>query len=206
MDLSFFLRGLAIGFSIAAPVGPIGLLCIQRTLDKGRSSGLASGLGAATADAIYGSVAGFGLAFVSSFLIDQQMWLRLIGGTFLIGLGLRIWFRRSVDAAAASQDTRGLVGDYASTLGLTLTNPVTIISFAAVFAGLGLGSQAGDYASATMLVSGVFAGSAAWWIILSSGVSAFRGMFSSGRMRLLNRVAGTVIVIFGVAAIVSVLV
>jgi len=204
LDPRFFLRGLAIGFSIAAPVGPIGLLCIQRTLDKGRSSGLVSGLGAATADAIYGSVAGFGLAFASTFLIDQQAWLRLIGGAFLIGLGVRIWLRRAVDATAASKDARGLAGDYASTLALTLTNPVTIISFAAVFAGLGLGSRGGDYTSAASLVSGVFAGSAAWWVILSSGVSALRGMFSPGRMRLLNRVAGTVIVIFGIAAILSV--
>jgi threonine/homoserine/homoserine lactone efflux protein len=203
LDFDFLLKGLAIGFSIAAPVGPIGLLCIQRTLAKGRSSGLISGLGAATADAFYGCVAAFGLAFVSTFLIDQQTWLRLIGGTFLIGLGLRIWFRRPADGATATANSQGLVSDYASTLALTLTNPVTIISFAAVFAGLGLGSRGGDYTSAAMLVFGVFAGSAAWWVILSSSVSAFRHMFSAGRMRLLNRFAGSVIVIFGIAAILS---
>jgi threonine/homoserine/homoserine lactone efflux protein len=205
LNLDFFLKGLAIGFSIAAPVGPIGLLCIQRTLAKGRSSGLISGLGAATADAMYGGVAGFGLAYVSTFLINQQTWLRLIGGTFLICLGLRIWFRKPVDATATTIKKQGLVSDYASTLALTLTNPVTIISFAAIFAGLGLGSQGqgGDYTSAAMLVSGVFAGSAAWWVFLSSAVGMFRRMFSPGRMRLLNRISGSVIVIFGLVAILS---
>ena len=203
MDAGFFLKGLAIGFSIAAPVGPIGLLCIQRTLAKGRTAGLVSGLGAATADAFYGGVAGFGLAFISTFLIDQQTWLRLIGGAFLIGLGTRIWFRPPADAAATPVKERGLVGDYGSTLALTLTNPVTIVSFAAVFAGLGLGSQGGDYTSAAMLVSGVFAGSASWWVCLSTGVGMFRRTFSPRRMTLVSKLAGSVIVIFGVVAILS---
>jgi len=203
LDLDFFLKGLAIGFSIAAPVGPIGLLVIQRTLANGRSSGLVSGLGAATADAFYGGVAGFGLAFVSTFLIDQQTWLRLVGGAFLIGMGVRIWLRKPVDATATTARNQGLAGDYASTLALTLTNPVTIISFAAVFAGLGLGSTGGDYTSAAALVSGVFTGSALWWVCLSGAVGAFRRMFSPGRMRLLNRLSGSVIVLFGIAAILS---
>ena len=118
MLFGFYFQGLAVGFSIAAPVGPIGLLCIQRSLTSGRVSGLVSGLGAATADAVYGSIAGFGIAFVSTFLVDQQMWIRLVGGAFLVYLGLRIWRSepRSTDAAAGSH---GLAGDYVSTVALT---------------------------------------------------------------------------------------
>src|SRR6266566_8617346 len=138
MDQSFFLRGVAIGFSIAAPVGPIGVLCIRRTLAEGRGCGFASGLGAATADAVYGCVAGFGLTSVSNLLVSQQTWLRLIGGLFLCYLGVKSFFARQARSAAASK-SGALTGAYASTFLLTLTNPMTILSFAAVFAGLGLG-------------------------------------------------------------------
>lgn len=204
MDPEFLLKGLAIGFSIAAPVGPIGLLCIQRTLSGGRSSGLASGLGAATADAFYGSVAGFGLAFVSTFLISEQALLRLVGGAFLILLGARTVLRKGGVSSGEGQRPHGYYGDYASTLALTLTNPLTIISFAAVFAGLGLGNHGGDYPDAVALVVGVFAGSAAWWLILSTAVGTMGHRFTPGTMRLLNVLAGAVIALFGIAAILSV--
>src|SRR3970040_603046 len=145
MDLGFLLRGLVIGFSIAAPVGPIGVLCIRRTLTEGRIAGFVSGLGAATADAFYGAIAGFGLTFISSFLIDQQFWLRLAGGFFLLYLGVKT-FRSSPPDNAALQDRSGIFGAYASTLVLTLTNPMTILSFAIIFAGLGLATaSAGGY-------------------------------------------------------------
>ena len=159
MDIRFLLRGLIIGFSIAAPVGPIGVLCIRRTLAAGRASGLVSGLGAATADAIYGCIAGFGLTFISSILISQQVWLRLIGGVFLCYLGLKTFLARPAQQAALAGGN-GLVGAYASTFFLTLTNPMTILSFAAIFAGLGVTSASGNYVSAGVLVLGVFIGSA----------------------------------------------
>ncbi|MBM5805898.1 MAG: LysE family translocator, partial [Candidatus Verstraetearchaeota archaeon] len=139
MDVSFLLRGLLIGFAIAAPVGPIGILCIQRTLAKGRIYGFASGLGAATADAIYGAVAGFGLTFISDVLINQQLWLRLLGGAFLLYLGTRTILSKPSKETPQTAN-KGLAADYTSTFLLTLTNPMTILSFIAVFAGLGLGS------------------------------------------------------------------
>jgi threonine/homoserine/homoserine lactone efflux protein len=204
MDLSYLLRGVAIGFSIAAPVGPIGVLCIRRTLAEGRVSGLLSGLGAATADAIYGVIAAFGLTYISSILIGYQPWIRLLGGLFLCYLGLRTFFSKPAESA---DHLRGgsLLRDYASTFFLTLTNPMTIISFAAVFAGLGIGSAKGDYAAATLLVLGVFAGSAAWWLILSGGVSLFRSKFTPRALGWVNKVAGIVILGFGVLAVLSLL-
>ena len=200
MDIRFLLRGLVIGFSIAAPVGPIGVLCIRRTLAKGRVSGLVSGLGAATADAIYGCIAGFGLTFIASILISQQGWVRLIGGAFLCYLGLKTFLTRPAEQAASAEGN-GLVGAYASTFFLTLTNPMTILSFAAIFAGLGVVSASGNYASAGMLVLGVFIGSALWWLILSGGVSVFRARFNPHGVRWVNRISGVIITGFGLLAL-----
>ena len=198
----FYVQGLIVGFSIAAPVGPIGLLCIHRSLTRGRVSGLVSGLGAATADAIYGSVAGFGVSFVSTFLVSQQNWVRLIGGAFLVYLGVRIWRGNPRNSGTAERD-RGLLGDYASTLALTLSNPLTIISFAAIFSGLGLAGSGGDYLAALALVSGVFSGSTLWWVVLSTGVATFRRRLEQGAMRWVNRISGSIILAFGLVAILS---
>lgn len=198
----FFLQGLVMGFSIAAPVGPIGLLCIQRSLSKGRIAGLASGLGAATADALYGSLAGFGVAYVSNFLVEEQTWIRLVGGVFLLYLGSRIYLSVPKDSAVEAGE-RSLVGDYGSTFVLTLSNPLTIISFAAIFAGLGLAGAGGDYASAVVLVSGVFSGSALWWVILSTGVGSLRTRLTSSGMRWVNRISAALIVAFGLVALFS---
>jgi threonine/homoserine/homoserine lactone efflux protein len=205
MDMSLLLRGLIIGFSIAAPVGPIGVLCIRRTLANGRAAGLASGLGAATADAIYGCVAGFGLTFISGLLISQQGWLKLIGGAFLCYLGARTLHAQPAERAASAAGS-GLAGAYASTFFLTLTNPTTILSFVAVFAGLGLASAGGDYAAAAALVLGVFLGSALWWLLLSGGVGLFRARFDVRAMRWVNRLSGCIIAAFGVGALASLVV
>jgi len=198
------LRGLIIGFSIAAPVGPIGVLCIRRTLAEGRASGLVSGLGAATADATYGCIAGFGLTFISNFLVSQQVWLRLIGGVFLCYLGLKVLLAKPAEQAALAKGN-GLVGAYASTFFLTLTNPMTILSFAAIFAGLGLASTSGNYMTAGVLVLGVFIGSALWWLILSGGVSVFRAKFNPHGLQWVNRISGAIIMGFGLFALLSVL-
>ena len=203
MDVTFLLRGLAIGFSIAAPVGPIGVLCIRRTLAEGRASGLVSGLGAATADAIYGCIAGFGLAFISNFLVSQQVWLRRIGGVFLCYLGLKALLAKSAEQAASVKG-KGLVSAYASTFFLTITNPMTIISFAAVFAGLGLASTSGNYESAGVLVLGVFIGSALWWFILIGGVGVFREKFNPHGLQWVNRISGAIITGFGLFALLSI--
>ncbi|MCA1991616.1 MAG: LysE family transporter [Coleofasciculus sp. S288] len=201
MDINFFLKGLIIGFSIAAPVGPIGVLCIRRTLDRGLTSGLVSGLGAATADAIYGCIAGLGLTFVSNLLIRQQLWLHLIGGTFLCYLGIKTFVSPPAQQAAQSRG-KSLVSAYASTFFLTLTNPMTILSFTAIFAGLGIASTRGNYVSAMILVMGVFSGSTFWWMLLAGGIGLFRRKFTLSQLQWINRISGVMITIFGLFALV----
>ena len=202
MELTTFLRGMMIGISIAAPVGPIGVLCIRRTLAEGRQAGFVSGLGAASADAIYGSIAAFGLTSISMLLVDQQDWLRLIGGGFLVYLGARTYFSRSAgELAAGSNDKKGLAGFFASTFLLTLTNPMTILSFAAIFAGLGLGITDGDLADSMAIVGGVFCGSALWWLMLSSGTGLFRRFLNGSGRVWINRISGVIILTFGLAAL-----
>jgi threonine/homoserine/homoserine lactone efflux protein len=204
MDISFLLRGLIIGFSIAAPVGPIGVLCIRRTLADGRISGLVSGLGAATADAVYGSMAAFGLTLLANFLVEQQFWLRLVGGLFLVYLGIKTFLARPAQQAANAQG-KGLPGAYISTFFLTLTNPMTILSFATIFAGLGLIATGSDYGTAAILVLGVFLGSGLWWLTLSGVVGIFRDKFDARGMRWVNRIAGIIITGFGLLVLAGLL-
>ena len=201
-NISFLLRGFIIGFSIAAPVGPIGVLCIRRTLAEGRASGFISGLGAATADAIYGCIAGFGLTFILSLLISQQIWFRLVGGAFLCYLGFKTFLARPAEQGASVKEY-GLAGAYASTFFLTLANPMTILSFAAIFAGLGVGSVSGNYVFAGLLVSGVFIGSAIWWLVLSGIVGMVRTKFNSSGLRWINIISGIIITGFGLLAFLS---
>ena len=172
MSIDFFLKGLILGFSIAAPVGPIGVLCIRKTLQFGRFSGFVSGLGAALADAIYAIIAAFGLTFIADFLLAGQFWFRLLGGGFLLYLGWKTFVAKP-NAELKNVSHTTLFNDFASTFFLTLTNPMTILSFLAVFAGLGLSSIKGDYVQASVLVLGVFLGSAIWWLTLSEGVTLF---------------------------------
>jgi threonine/homoserine/homoserine lactone efflux protein len=194
--MDIFIRGLVIGFSIAAPVGPIGVLCIRRTLAEGRISGLVSGIGAASADAIYGFIAGFGITFISNFLVAQQTLLGLAGGLFLCYLGIRTFL-----AQPGQQEERlvqnGLAANYFSTFVLTLANPVTILSFAAIFAGLGLAGNGGDYLAATWMVLGVFSGSALWWLTLSQGVGTLKKRLSTPGLMWINRISGLIIFGFG---------
>jgi threonine/homoserine/homoserine lactone efflux protein len=199
------LKGFLLGFAIAAPVGPIGLLCIRRTLAGGMPAGLASGLGAATADALYGAVAALGLTAISAFLVDQSWWLRLAGGLFLLYLGITT-FRStpSTGKEPAKVRTAGLAAAYGSTFLLTVTNPATIMSFGVAFAGLGLvgsGTGAGDAAA---MVLGVFLGSSCWWLLLSGVVGLMRARVSSGALTWVNRASGAMLAGFGVAALVSI--
>jgi threonine/homoserine/homoserine lactone efflux protein len=200
MDVSLFLSGLLVGFAIAAPVGPIGLLCIQRTLTYGRLVGLATGLGAASADALYGLIAGLGLTVIASFLEGQRLWLGLIGGLFLCYLGVRTFLSVPAEQAANLQMQGGRWGAYFSTLLLTLTNPMTIFSFLTVFAGLGLvttDAANGSGWRAATLVTGVFLGSALWWLLLSGLTSLLRRWINSQTLVWVNRVAGAILVGFG---------
>src|SRR5579864_278045 len=202
MDVSLFARGLVIGLSIAAVVGPMCILCIQRTVSRGQLYGLISGMGIATADAVYGSIAAFGLTVITGFLVSQQGWIRLIGGLFLIYLGLKTIFTRPAVRAAAVK-ANGFLGAYVSTFLLTLTNPLTILSFAAIFAGIGVGGAGKGYLAALMVVLGVFSGSALWWCVLIGGVSLLRGKFTPQWLQWINRVSGIVIALFGAFALLS---
>lgn len=199
MEPGFFLKGVAIGFSIAAPVGPIGVLCIRRTARDGFWIGFLAGLGAATADAAYGCVAGFGLTAISGFLVRRQLWLGLIGGVFLCFLGVRAFFSRPPEKASPA-GAEQVLAVYGTTLLLTLSNPATILSFAAVFAGFGLGVSV-DYGSAGALVLGVFLGSSLWWLILSGCVGLFRSRVDSKWMETVNRASGAVLFSFGIYAL-----
>jgi len=199
------LKGLLIGLSIAAPVGPIGVLCIKRNLGHGMAAGLATGLGAATADGFYGAVAGFGLATISGFLMAQQAPLRLVGGVVLLWLGAAS-FRERPAKEKQVKEGRSLLADYATTVFLTLTNPSTIISFAAVFASVGLAETAGSYGKAASFVAAVFTGSALWWVFLSAAVSLARARVTPGAVRWINRASGLVLIGFGVSAWASLLV
>lgn len=194
------LKGIVIGLSIAAPVGPIGVICIRRSLDDGRAAGLVSGLGAATADAIYGAIAAFGLAMISDVLVAQQFWLRLIGGGFLCTLGVRAILARPSEEVVAGGGG-SLSGAYLSTLGLTLTNPMTILSFTAIYAGLGLGDRERDLEAAGQMVLGVFLGSVLWWSLLSGGTSLLREKVTPDTLVWINRVSGVVILVFGVISL-----
>jgi threonine/homoserine/homoserine lactone efflux protein len=202
MDPTLLIRGFVLGFTIAAAVGPISLLCIRRTLAEGRLVGLVSGLGVATADATYGAIAAFGLTAVTALLVGGGRVLGLIGGAFLLWLAWRTFRAVPVEAAANGPARRGgLAGAYLSTLGLTLTNPMTILSFAALFAGFGV--TGGDAAGATLLTAGVFLGSAAWWVVLVGTVGAFRTRITTAGLRRVNRASGLLIGAFGIIALVS---
>ena len=195
--MAVFLRGLIIGFSIAAPVGPIGVLCIRRTLAEGRLAGFLSGMGAASADMFYGAVAAFGLTAVQDLLLGQSGWLHIIGGIFLLYLGIKTFFSKPAEQAARSSRS-GLFSAYLSTFFLTITNPITILSFIAIFAGLQLGETDGNYVATTLMVLGVFLGSAAWWLTLSLLVGLLRHRFNATWMTWVNRIAGMIIFSFGI--------
>lgn len=191
-----FLKGIVIGFSIAAPVGPIGLLCIRRSLNEGRLIGFVSGLGAATADAIYGTLAALGITAVTSVLVGHHGWLQLAGGLFLVLLGANTLRSKPPDESARGAARSSLFAAYASTFALTLTNPLTILSFVGIFAGVGLGATDGRR-TASLLVLGVAAGSAAWWLILSSAASWLGERLKHGGLRIVNVLAGVALCGFG---------
>ena len=199
MTGTLFVQGIAMGFCIAVPVGPIGVLCLRRSLAQGMASGLMTGLGAATADACYGAVAGFGLTAVSTFLVRQGFLLGLVGGLFLCYLGVRT-FRTPPATEAAGARGESLLAAYGSTFLLTITNPLTILSFVGIFAGFGMGSNPG-FGAAGFLVAGVFTGSAVWWLLLSGGLAALRSHVTPGWLRAVNRISGALIFAFGVGAL-----
>ena len=192
------LKGLILGFSVAAPIGPINLLCIQRTLARGRLRGFVSGLGAATADSLYALIAAIGVSSITTFLLNQKSWMQPVGGAFLLWLGLRTALTKPRKSSAPEPaDDSSLTGAYFSILFLTLANPATILLFFAVFAGLGIGAQTDHLGDAFLLVTGVFLGSSVWWLLLSLLAGLFRDHLTDGRMRVVNLVAGIAILVLG---------
>jgi threonine/homoserine/homoserine lactone efflux protein len=192
---TILVKGLVVGFLLAAPVGPIAVLCVQRTLTKSRMAGFLSGLGAATADAVYGCIAALGLTLISQLLTEHRNWLQVVGGAFLCIVGVRTFFAKVVERKAPPK-WPGLIGAFFSALFLTLTNPMTFVAFAAVFASVGLGSVSDNRVDIGALVTGVFLGSALWWIILVGSAHAFRAKMTIERLGKLNRIAG--VIVFGV--------
>lgn len=201
---SLLLRGFVLGFAIAASPGPIFFLCLRRTLLRGRLYGLVSGLGVATADTFCAALAAFGVAAVASVLLNDRRPLAFVGGAILLGLGVRIWLERPKpeEPAAAATTARGLSWAYATTLGLTITNPATIISFAALAATLGLNTGGGP-AKPAALVAGVLVGSAAWWCVLAFAVGMLRTRITPTLVRAVSTASSLVIAGLGILAIVS---
>ena len=199
-----FLKGLLFGFLLAATVGPMWVLCFRRTVAQGPLAGLVSGMGIAAADGIYGAVAAFGLTAISGFLLQYSYWIGLVGGIFLLYLGIKCLVAVPVDIQENGQEKTSLAKAFLSTLGLTLANPPTILAFAAIFAGLGLASKS-DYGAASLVVLGVFLGSASWWIVLALGAGWLRSRVGPKLFRAINIVSGVTILCFAVWQLAQVL-
>jgi threonine/homoserine/homoserine lactone efflux protein len=201
---SLLLRGFVLGFAVAAAPGPIFFLCLRRTLTRGWLFGLVSGLGVATADGFYAAVAAFGITAITSLLSGERKVLALAGDALLIVLGVRIAFERPKNMETPAANGNRLVWAYLSTLGLTITNPATIISFAALAATLGTGNG-GGYLWPAVLVTGVLLGSAAWWSVLAGGAAGLRARITPRVIRGLGTLSGVAIAGLGVAAAISAL-
>jgi threonine/homoserine/homoserine lactone efflux protein len=203
MSIYLWIEGMMIGLVVAVPVGPLGLLCINRALMLGPVYGLCSGLGIATADAIAAGIVALGITLISGFLTSHQVLLRLIGGIFLCYLGYQILMTKPVVTQAPTHNVNGLLGAFATTFFLTLSNPVTILSFVAIYAGWHVPSLHGDYWAAATLTAGVFTGSALWWVGMFIGLTAFHQRFSLQFLFWVHRVSGMVIAGFGIVVLLS---
>ena len=215
LNVELLWKGAISGFAIAAPVGPIGILCIRRTLSDGRLAGFVSGLGAAGADTFYGLVAALGLTLIGKFLVEHKDWISVVGGLFLICLGILEIRTRPIDPSAPPPRPTGLVGHFVSTFFWTLANPLTVLSFIAIYTGLdvagpgavepgAVGPPERNYPGVTALVVGVFAGSSLWWLLLSMSVGLFRHHIGGQPMRWPGLIAGSLIIGFGIYALTAI--
>lgn len=199
---SLLIKGCLIGFSIAMPVGPIGLLCIRNSLGRGLVFGLMTGLGAALADAIFGAIGGFGVSAIGTFFTDYRLAIELAGAIFLCYLGLAT-FAEKTAASKEVETQKGYFQAFASSFLLTLTNPLTILSFAGVYAGLGAGSSVSDLTTPIFITLGVFLGSALWWLLLSTSCSCFKDKMNGTAKKWLNRISGGIILGFGLLILIN---
>ncbi|MEO5704838.1 MAG: LysE family transporter [Candidatus Limnocylindrales bacterium] len=200
-DLPLPLRGLIIGFTIAAAVGPITLLVIRRTIEHGGRYGFASGLGVAAADATYAALAAFGLTAVTTILVSGHVVLGILGGSIIAIMGLRTMASRPT-GPAADAERPGLAGAFVSIYALTMTNPLTIVLYAGVFAGIGLVAGS-SFLDAAIVTLAAWLGSTAWWVILCPIVAWARGRVSITALLWVNRISGATLVVFGIVAIVA---
>lgn len=201
LEIPFFIKGFLIGLVVAAPLGPIGIICLQRTLSKGYLLGLFSGLGISTADAIYSALATFGVTAISSFLISQELWLKIIGGSVVCGLGIRIYRQAGTQKMPGAVNHKSCCGAYFSALILTLMNPALIFSFVAIFVSLGIVYTRANHYSTLLLVMGVFSGSAIWWVFLSGMARQLKTKFTDSFIKKINYISGVLIAGFGLLMI-----
>ena len=205
------IQGIVFGFFLALPVGPVGVLCVQRTLAEGRMHGLLSGLGAAFGDALYGAVAAFGISAVKDWLEAHQDDLRIVGGIVLLVLALRTVFGKTRSGAKLKTErrtesrivTHSLVKDFVSTFMLAVTNPITLIAFAGLLATLGITEAGESVGNASILVLGVFAGSAGWWLAISTTAGVFRPFVDGTYQVWMNRASAAILFGFGIYALLS---
>ena len=193
----FLLKGLAVGIVIAVPVGPVGVMCIRRTIFEGKAAGFVSGLGAATADALFGCIAAFGLTFVSEWLIGYHQWLRIAGGCYLLYIGCSALLAAPEAKRPSEPDAESLLRDFLSTFALTLTNPITILAFLGIFSAIGLGGGDATFARAAILVLGVWLGSLLWWLTLTFGLGSLFQSFEARHLKWINRASGVILFLSG---------
>ncbi|MFI4947287.1 MAG: LysE family translocator [Alphaproteobacteria bacterium] len=205
MPLGFLLKGLLVGIIIAVPVGPVGVLCVRRTIFHGRLAGFVSGLGAASADAVFGIIAGFGVTFVADLLLGYQGWLRLGGAGFLLYIGIAAVIADPFKATQSQRDPEGLLADYASAFALTISNPITILAFVAIFAAIGFNGRAATSGRAAIMVLGVWLGSLLWWAGLAFASGMVRLTFDRNHLVWINRGSGGILVFCGALLLGSVL-
>jgi threonine/homoserine/homoserine lactone efflux protein len=199
-----FVKGIAVGIVIALPVGPVGVLCVRRTLFEGPTYGFVSGLGAATADTLFGVIAAFGVTIVRDFLLRYQDWFGAAGGCFLLYVGVRALLG-SEQGEPEPLDGEAHLAAYVSTFVLTITNPITILAFAGVFAKLGV-SERPAFLDLSVVVAGVFAGSLLWWLALSFGIAWLRRVAGTVRLAWINRISGAILTLSGLGLIAAALV
>ncbi len=204
MLLTVLLKGVVIGFSLAAPIGPVGMMCIRRTLTHGHLRGFVSGLGAAAADSVYAIIAAFGITLISNFIVQQEYWIRLVGGILLIILGIRTLLAHPSEQSQ-NNGMNGHASAFVSMFLLTFTNPMTLFGFAVVFAGIGAGTAVGggNTLTASFLVAGVFAGSALWFLLITSAVHFYKDRFKLWGLKVVNFIAGFFILLCGFIILVS---
>jgi len=201
MEYTYFFKGLLAGFIICVPFGPIGLLCVMRTLTDGKLAGIAAVLGTSVMDAVYCAIAGLGISYISNFLSHERTALRVAGGAILVAVGIKIYFTHPAQKGPEAKG-HGLVAAFGSSFLLMSTNPMAILVFTATFSALGIGGLEDAYNATAILVAGVFVGSALWAPILVAGVSFFNPQLTLSQLRLASRTAGVILFGFGIVSII----